>query len=130
MPFKKVCFFNLFLSAADRKTYIVYIVTSVTIYVIMNTYMYNNDCIYTAYETTNMRNYIYTSACIYIYNTHTRCLYKYIHTHITYIHIHISRHTVVCCAAQEAGTPHREYIYRKKVNVIFTLLQLRDSLSD
>ena len=34
----------------------------------------------------------------------------------------ISRHTVVCRAAQEAGTPHREYIYRKKVNAIFTPL--------
>ena len=33
-------------------------------------------------------------------------------------------------AAQEAGAPHREYIYRKKVNAIFTPLQLRDSLSD
>ena len=28
------------------------------------------------------------------------------------------RHTVVCCAAQKAGEPHREYIYRKKENVI------------
>ena len=34
----------------------------------------------------------------------------------------LSRHTVVCRAAQEAGVPHREYIYRKKVNAIFTLL--------
>ena len=34
----------------------------------------------------------------------------------------ISRHMVVCRAAQEAGAPHREYIYRKKVNVIFTPL--------
>ena len=34
----------------------------------------------------------------------------------------ISRHTVVCHAAQEAGAPHREYIYRKKVNTIFTPL--------
>ena len=42
----------------------------------------------------------------------------------------ISRHTVVCRAAQEAGMPHREYIYRKKENVIFTLLYLGDSLSD
>ena len=25
-----------------------------------------------------------------------------------------SRHTVVCCAAQEASAPHREYIDRKK----------------
>ena len=41
-----------------------------------------------------------------------------------------SRHTVVCHAAQEAGAPHREYIYRKKVNAIFTPLYLRDSLSD
>ena len=29
-----------------------------------------------------------------------------------------SRHTVVCCAAQEAGSPHHKYINRK--NVIFT----------
>ena len=42
----------------------------------------------------------------------------------------VSRHTVVCRAAQEAGAPHREYIYRKKVNAISTPLQLRDSLSD
>ena len=34
----------------------------------------------------------------------------------------VSRHMVVCRAAQEASVPHREYIYRKKVNVIFTPL--------
>ena len=34
----------------------------------------------------------------------------------------ISRHTVVCRAALEAGASHREYIYRKKVNAIFTPL--------
>ena len=33
---------------------------------------------------------------------------------------HISRHTIVCRAAQEAGAPHREYINRKKENAIFT----------
>ena len=33
----------------------------------------------------------------------------------------LSRHTVVCRAAQEAGAPHREYIDRKNENVIFTL---------
>ena len=38
---------------------------------------------------------------------------------IIIIIIFISRHTVVCRAAQEAGAPHREYIYRKKVNAIF-----------
>ena len=32
----------------------------------------------------------------------------------------ISRHTIVCRAAQEAGAPHREYINRKKENAIFT----------
>ena len=37
---------------------------------------------------------------------------------------------VVCHAAQEAGAPHREYIYRKKENVIFTPLYLGDPLSD
>ena len=31
---------------------------------------------------------------------------------------HISRHTVVCCAAQEADAPHCEYINRKEVNAI------------
>ena len=31
-----------------------------------------------------------------------------------------SRHTLVCCAAQEARVPHHEYIDRKKENVIFT----------
>ena len=34
----------------------------------------------------------------------------------------VSRHMVVCRAAQEAGAPHHEYIYRKKVNAIFTPL--------
>ena len=33
---------------------------------------------------------------------------------------YISRHTIVCRAAQEAGAPHREYINRKKENAIFT----------
>ena len=42
----------------------------------------------------------------------------------------ISRHTVVCRAAQEAGAPHREYIDRKNENVIFTPLYLGDHLSD
>ena len=37
---------------------------------------------------------------------------------------------VVCRAAQEAGAPHREYIYRKKENVIFTPLYLDGPLSD
>ena len=36
----------------------------------------------------------------------------------------------MCRAAQEAGAPHREYIDRKKENVIFTLLYLGDPLSD
>ena len=42
----------------------------------------------------------------------------------------ISRHTVVCRAAQEAGAPHREHIDRKNENVIFTPLYLGDHLSD
>ena len=41
-----------------------------------------------------------------------------------------SRHTIVCCAAQEAGTPHRGYVDRKEKNVIVTPLYLGDSLSD
>ena len=41
-----------------------------------------------------------------------------------------SRHTIVCRAAQEAGKPHREYIDRKKENVIFTHLYLGDTSSD
>ena len=32
----------------------------------------------------------------------------------------VSRHTVVCRAAQEVGAPHHEYINRKKENAIFT----------
>ena len=44
--------------------------------------------------------------------------------------VSISRHTVVCRAAQEAGAPHREYIDRNKENVIFTPLYLGDPLSD
>ena len=41
-----------------------------------------------------------------------------------------SRYTIVCRAAQEAGTPHHGYIDRKKENVIFTPLYLGDPLSD
>ena len=37
---------------------------------------------------------------------------------------------VVCRVAQQAGAPHREYIYRKKENVIFIPLYLGDPLSD
>ena len=44
--------------------------------------------------------------------------------------IYISRHTIVCHAAQEAGVPHRGYIDRKKENIIFTPLYLSDPLSD
>ena len=44
--------------------------------------------------------------------------------------IMVSRHTIVCRAAQEAGAPHREYIDRKNENVIFTPLYLGDHLSD
>ena len=33
--------------------------------------------------------------------------------------VHVSRHTVVCRAAQEAGAQPREYIDRKKENAIF-----------
>ena len=47
-------------------------------------------------------NYYYTKLCLYI---------KYSMT--------ISRHTVVCRAAQEAGAQPREYIDRKKENAIF-----------
>ena len=36
----------------------------------------------------------------------------------------------MCRAAQEAGTPHREYIDRKNENVIFTPLYLGDHLCD
>ena len=46
------------------------------------------------------------------------------------ITLRVSRHTVVRRAAQEAGVPHREYIDRKKENVIFTPLYLGDPLSD
>ena len=42
----------------------------------------------------------------------------------------LSRHTVVCRAAQEAGAQHRKYIYRKKENVIFTPLYLGDPVFD
>ena len=42
----------------------------------------------------------------------------------------VSRHTVVCRAAKEAGAPHCEYIDRKNENVIFTPLYLGDHLSD
>ena len=43
---------------------------------------------------------------------------------------YLSRHTIVCRAAQEAGAPHRGYIDRKKENIIFIPLYLRDTLSD
>ena len=49
---------------------------------------------------------------------------------IIYIYVFISRHTIVCRAALEAGAPHREYIDRKNENVIFTPLYLGDHLSD
>ena len=43
----------------------------------------------------------------------------------------VSRHTMVCRAAQEVGAPHRGgYIDRKKENVIFTPLYLSDPLSN
>ena len=96
---KKVYFLHLFLSVVITK-HIVCIVTSVTICVIMNIYMYKNDCIYTVYETTNMHNYIYTHACIYIYymlliHTHTYAyIYAYIHIH-THIYTHIHTHTCI-----------------------------------
>ena len=41
-----------------------------------------------------------------------------------------SSHTIVCRAAQEASAPHREYIDRKKENIIFTPLYLGDTLPD
>ena len=45
-----------------------------------------------------------------------------VYMHIRYASVYVvysmcsyrSRHTVVCREAQEAGTPHREYINRKK----------------
>ena len=43
-----------------------------------------------------------------------------LHFTLIYIYIYISRHTIVCRAAQEAGAPHPEYINRKKENAIFT----------
>ena len=46
------------------------------------------------------------------------------------VEIVISRHTIVCRVAQEAGAPHREYIDRKKENVIFTHLYLGDTSPD
>ena len=39
--------------------------------------------------------------------------------YILHTHVYISRHTVVCRAAQEAGAQPREYIDRKKENAIF-----------
>ena len=42
----------------------------------------------------------------------------------------VSRHTIVCRAAQEAGAPHCGYIDRKKKNIIFTPLYLGDTVSD
>ena len=46
--------------------------------------------------------------------------------------LYISRHMIVCRAAQEAGMPYHEYINinRKKVNTIFTPLYLSDPLSN
>ena len=41
-----------------------------------------------------------------------------------------SRYTIVCRAAQEASTPQRGYIERKKENIIFILLFLSDPLFD
>ena len=68
--------------------------------------------------------------CYDLFTVHKKYCLGVAHSH-TYVCVYpISRHTVVCRAAQEAGAPHREYIYRKKENVIFTLLYLGDSLSD
>ena len=61
-----------------------------------------------------------------IHDTTITYIYRYTHKRIH----PTSRHMVVCRAAQEAGTPHREYIYRKKENVIFTPLYLGDPLFD
>ena len=44
--------------------------------------------------------------------------------------VYLSKHTIVCRAAQQSGAPHRGYIDKKKENVIFTLLYLGDQLSD
>ena len=49
---------------------------------------------------------------------------------LLYCNSSTSRHTIVCRAAQESGTPHCGYIDRKKENVIFTPLYLSDTLSD
>ena len=57
------------------------------------------------------------------------CEIRFTHT-LTRTHTHISRHTIVCRAAQEAGAPHREYINRKKENAIFTPMYLCDPLFD
>jgi len=38
--------------------------------------------------------------------------------------------TIVCYVAQEAGTPHREYIGRKKETLIFTHMLLQNLLSE
>ena len=45
------------------------------------------------------------------------------HIHVIYEYVVLqiiisSRHTVLCCAAQEAGVSHREYIDRKKEDAI------------
>ena len=62
---------------------------------------------------------------------HTRMVRKIIPSEYTVANlVCVSRHTVVCRAAQEAGAPHREYIDRKNENVIFTPLYLGDHLSD
>ena len=53
-----------------------------------------------------------------------------INTDFLYNIIIISRHTIVCRAAQEAGASHCGYIDRKKENIIFTPLYLGDTLSD
>ena len=55
----------------------------------------------------------------------TRLVWVYIEDKPTLTHVYtnlftVSRHTVVCRAAQEVGAPHREYINRKKENAIFT----------
>ena len=42
----------------------------------------------------------------------------------------VSRHAIVCRAAQETAAPHRGYTDRMKRNVIFTPLFLGDPLSD
>ena len=77
----------------------------------------------------SLRRYLNTTSItiVTMVYRHSNIFRKYIQLDLDYM---VSRHTIVCRAAQGAGTPHHGYIDRKKENVILQPLYLSDTLSD